>query len=127
MFETESIPTAPFAPVVEPVLGVADALEVSKPTLGVTVFGVGVDNKGDPEVSDGAEGVGVPSALEVATEGPEPEGAAEEDPSTKEPVPHGIFSPFGWIDWEGATMILAESVIAKRPVQVLFAVDGDVN
>lgn len=81
--------------------------------------------EGDPGVMDGVEeSVGVvPPVVEVATVAPE----AEEDPLTKEPVPHGIFEPSGWVDWAGGTMSLIESVIVKRPVQVLFEVDGDVN
>ena len=90
-----------------------------------------VDSKGDPGVIDGVEeAVGgtarVPSVLGVAAEAPESEGAAE-DPLAKAPVPHGMFMPSGWVDWEGGTLSLAESVIVKRPVQVLFEVDGDVN
>jgi hypothetical protein len=59
----------------------------------------GVDSKGDPDVIDGVEeAVGaVPPVLEVAAEAPEAEEAAE-DPLAKEPVPHGIFEPSGWVD-----------------------------
>lgn len=82
------------------------------------------DSEGDPEVIDGVEEAGavVPPVLVVAAEA-----EAAEDPLTKEPVPHGIFAPSGWVDWAGATTSLAEPVIVKRPVQVLFVVDGDVN
>lgn len=107
----------------EIVLGVADAKEVRSRTPGVELFDAGADNKCDPGVTDGAEEVvgttRVPSERDVATEGPEAE--------AKEPVPHGIFSPLGWVGWEGATIFLAESVMAKRPVQVLFVVDWDEN
>lgn len=116
MCEKKSIPTAPFASAVEAVLGVTA-------TYVVTMFGVEVvdaDNKDDPGVTDGAEDEPEGIAAEA------PEGAAE-DPLTKEPVPHGMFSPSGWVAWEGATMSLAESVIVKRPVQVLFAVADVVN
>lgn len=84
------------------------------------VSGEGVNN---PEVTAGAEEVRV---LEFA-DAPEAEGVAEDDALTKEPVPHGIFVPSGWVDSEGGTMLLAESVIVKRPVQALFELDGDVN
>lgn len=53
--------------------------------------------------------------------------AEEEDLPIREPVPHGIFSPSGWVDWDGVTTLSDESVMVKRPVQVLFDVAGDEN
>ena len=118
-----SVATAPFA--VETMLGVAEMSVVTTTTLGVSVVEADVDGAGELGVIDGETVVTL--VLEFVTEPAETEEVVEEDPLAKEPIPHGIFSPSGWVDSVGGTMSFAESVIVKRPVQVLSEVDGDVN
>jgi hypothetical protein len=73
-------------------------------------------------------------SVEGATEGAEPEGAAEVllpplppgrydggatalDGSARAPVPQGIAWPSGWVAFGAGTVAPVESAMAKRPVQ----------
>ena len=113
VFAMNCIGAAPFAPALRTAVGVACAPEVTR-----TKLDVGVRSGDSPWLADGAEGVGVLAF-------PEAESATEA--LTTEPIPHAMFAPSGWVSWDGATRLLGESMIAKRPVQVLFEVDGEEN